>query len=61
MKRREFLNHLSQHGCHFVREGSEHSIWENPMTKQRGSVPRHSEVNDFTARRICKSLGIPKP
>jgi mRNA interferase HicA len=61
MKRRDLLKHLSEHGCRFVREGSEHSVWENPNTKQRSSVPRHSEVNDFTANRICKSLGVPKP
>jgi mRNA interferase HicA len=58
MKRRDLLKHLSEHGCRFVREGS---IWENPDTKQRSSVPRHSEVNDFTANKICKTLSIPKP
>jgi mRNA interferase HicA len=61
MKRRDLLKHLTNCGCQFVREGSEHSIWENPKTKQRSSIPRHSEINDFTASRMCKALGIPKP
>ena len=61
MKRRDLLRHLEQHGCQFVREGTEHSIWENPPLNRRTSVPRHREVPDFTAARICKHLGIPEP
>lgn len=61
MKRRELLEHLLAHGCRFVREGAEHSIWENPINGRRTSVPRHREVADFTAARICKQLGIPTP
>jgi predicted RNA binding protein YcfA (HicA-like mRNA interferase family) len=61
MKRRDLLHHLSQHGCQFVREGGEHSIWENPAINHRSSVPRHREIPDFTVARICKQLGIQKP
>jgi len=61
MKRRDLLLHLRQRGCQFVREGREHSIWENPATNRRTSIPRHREINDFTAGRICKQLGIPQP
>ena len=60
MKRRDLLRHLSQYGCRFMREGGEHSIWENPETNYRTSVPRHREIPDFTAARICKQLGVPK-
>jgi mRNA interferase HicA len=59
MKRRYLLRHLTQHGCQLGREGGEHSIWENPTTNRRTSVPRHHEVPEFTAARICKQLGIP--
>ncbi|MCK4392822.1 type II toxin-antitoxin system HicA family toxin [Candidatus Bipolaricaulota bacterium] len=61
MKRRDLLRHLRQYGCRFVREGSEHSIWENPATNRRTSVPRHREIPDYTARRICNQLVIPLP
>jgi len=61
MKRRSLLYHLSQQGCRFVREGGEHSIWENPAINRRTSVPRHREIPDFTVARICKQLGVPKP
>ncbi|RKZ51221.1 MAG: addiction module toxin, HicA family [Candidatus Parabeggiatoa sp. nov. 3] len=61
MKRRDFLNYLSQQGCQFVREGSEHSIWEHPILNRRTSVPRHREIPIFTVTRICKQLGISAP
>jgi mRNA interferase HicA len=61
MKRRDLLRHLRQHGCHFVREGGEHSIWENPANGRRTTVQRHREIPDYTARRICRQLGIPNP
>jgi len=61
MRRRELMRHLRQHGCQFVREGGEHSIWENPAINHRTSVPRHREIPEYTARRICKQLGVPFP
>lgn len=59
MKRSAFLKHLRKHGCAFVREGRRHSWWGNPGLNKRSSVPRHSEINDQLARKICKDLGIP--
>ena len=61
MKRRDLLRHLQQHGCRLLREGGEHSIWENPANGRRTSIPRHREINDFTAKRICQQLNIPLP
>ena len=61
MKRRDLLKHLAEHGCVFKREGGRHSIYINTKTGRRTSVPRHNEVDDDTARGICKRLGIPKP
>jgi mRNA interferase HicA len=39
MKRRDLLRHLSQYGCQLLREGGEHSIWENPTNNRRTSYP----------------------
>ncbi len=61
MKRRELLEHLTRHGCRFVREGGEHPIWENAANGRRTSVPRHREIVEFTARRICRQLEVPDP
>ena len=61
MKRRELLRHLQQHGCSLLREGSRHSWWTNPAKKRRSTVPCHSEIDDYLARKICKDLDVPKP
>jgi mRNA interferase HicA len=61
MKRRDLLRHLAKHGCRFVREGSDHSVWENPANRRRTVIQRHREIPDHAAMTICKQLGIPKP
>jgi mRNA interferase HicA len=61
MRRRDLLQHLRQQGCQFVREGREHSIWENPAINHRAAVPRHREIPNYTAERICKQRGIDPP
>ena len=60
MKRRDFVRHLSEHGCVLIREGGNHSWWGNPSKNKRSAVPRHNEINDHLARKICKDLDIPK-
>jgi mRNA interferase HicA len=59
MNRREFLRHLREQGCVLVREGGRHSWWLNPAQSKRSSVPRHNEIVDQLARKICRDLGIP--
>jgi mRNA interferase HicA len=59
MKRVALLKHLRENGCVFIREGGSHSWWGNPVQNRRSSVPRHSEIVDQLARKICKDLGIP--
>lgn len=61
MKRRELIRHLTAHGCALVREGSGHSWWGNPASGRRSAVPRHTEINRFLARKICRDLAIPEP
>lgn len=61
MKRTALIRHLQAHGCEFVREGAGHTIYHNPATKKKTTIPRHTEVNDITVERICKQLNIPKP
>ena len=61
MKRVELVSHLQLHGCALLREGGRHSVYFNPANNQTSAVPRHREVNDFLARKICRDLGIPEP
>lgn len=58
MKRRNLIDHLTFNGCILMREGSRHTIFYNPNAKKTSSVPRHAEINDFLAKKICKELGI---
>jgi predicted RNA binding protein YcfA (HicA-like mRNA interferase family) len=60
MKRRALLRHLKEQGCKFFREGKEHTVYWNPANRKTTSVPRHVEVANKLARKICKDLGIPK-
>ena len=61
MKRQELIRHLTRNGCALAREGSDHSIWENPANGRRTAVPRHREVLDTTARAICRQHGVEGP
>jgi mRNA interferase HicA len=59
MKRGDLLRHLRENGCEFLREGGRHSWWHKPSQNKRSSIPRHNEINDHLARKICKDLGVP--
>ena len=59
MKRKTLLAYLTENGCQLLREGSRHSWWWNPDQNKRSSVPRHTEIKDILAKKICKDLGIP--
>lgn len=58
MKRVNFIRHLHKEGCVFTREGAKHSLFSNPLAKMFSTVPRHNEINNFLARKICRDLGI---
>jgi mRNA interferase HicA len=61
MKRRDLISHLEAHGCEFLREGGSHSVYVNRRTRKSTAVPRHREINDDLAARICRDLQIPRP
>ena len=60
MKRRDLLRHLEQHGCEFLREGGSHTVYVNRTTKKASTIPRHNEINQDLARKICKDLDVPR-
>jgi hypothetical protein len=59
MKRQALLRHLRRHGCYLKREGSDHSLWISTLTGAVETLPRHAEISDKLARKICKGLGVP--
>jgi len=61
MKANNFIRHLTLHQCNLIREGGNHSIFQNAENKKISSVPRHKEVKNNLVRKICKDLEIPVP
>ncbi|OGU72540.1 MAG: addiction module toxin, HicA family [Ignavibacteria bacterium RBG_16_34_14] len=58
MKRKALLKYLHSNGCEELREGGKHSWWHNPKLNKRSAIPRHTEINDILAKKICKDLGV---
>jgi predicted RNA binding protein YcfA (HicA-like mRNA interferase family) len=61
MKRKELIRHVESHGCEFLREGGNHTIYVNRKAQKVSAIPRHREVNDILARKICRDLQVPEP
>ncbi len=59
MKRGDLLRHLRPHWCHLKRERGRHSLWTNPRTGAVEAFPRHNEIANQLARRICRNLSVP--
>jgi mRNA interferase HicA len=61
MKRADLVRHLEAHGCQLLREGSNHTVYVNRAARRTSTVPRHREIDDFLAQKICKDLAVPQP
>lgn len=61
MKRRDLLRHLNAQGCDPLREGANHSVWANLPAGTVSTIPRHREINDRLALKICRDLKIDPP
>ncbi len=61
MRRHDLIRHLEANGFSLLREGGKHSIYVNPANSQTSAVPRHREINEYLAWKICRELGIPPP
>jgi len=57
MKRHQLINHLKKNGAYLLKEGRRHSIFQKGIFKTE--IPRHNEIVDELARKICKDLDIP--
>lgn len=52
MKRKELEKRLRQAGWRLAREGKKHSVWSDG--EDEVAVPRHTEINEHTARSILR-------
>jgi len=59
VKRGALLRHLRRYGCILKREGAAHSLWMNAATGAVEAVPRHTEISNRLAIKICRGLGVP--
>ena len=56
MKRDKLLEKIKETGAVFVRHGKKHDIYENPRTHEYTQIPRHPDINEYTAKGILKKL-----
>jgi len=61
MKRLDLVRHIEANGCAFLREGGRHTVYFNPTSRKVSTIPRHREINDFMAKKICRELEIAEP
>lgn len=58
MKRNQLLKYLKSKNCYLLREGANHSVYYNSLNNKTSAVPRHTEIDDKLAKKICKDLDI---
>jgi len=56
MKKVELIQKLNQQGAVLLRHGGKHDVYIQPRTNKEATVPRHTEINEFTAKAILKKL-----
>jgi hypothetical protein len=56
MKKLELLQKLNRQGAVFVRHGAKHDVYRQPLTNKEAVIPRHDEINEYTAKAILKKL-----
>jgi len=56
VKKEKLLEKIRAAGAIFVRNGRKHDIYENPRTHEYAQIPRHSDINEYTAKDILKKL-----
>lgn len=57
MKRRDLIKKLSAAGYRKDRDTGDHTVYAKPGSRPV-PVPRHSEVNEYTAKQILKAAGL---
>lgn len=61
MKLLDLDKYLRKQGCLIVREGGNHTIYQNEALNKNVPVPRHREIKNSLVKKICKQLEVPSP
>ena len=56
MKQRDLIKKLEDAGFHFKEHGGNHDTYKRGSDTEQ--VPRHTEINEITAKRILKKWGL---
>lgn len=56
MKRKDLVKLLEKNGWWQLREGGSHTVYTNG--KEVEPIPRHTEINEITAKSIIKRQGL---
>ena len=56
MKRRDLIKKLEDAGFRFKEHGGNHDTYKRGSDTEQ--VPRHTEINEITAKRILKKWGL---
>ncbi|MDR2901470.1 MAG: addiction module toxin, HicA family [Treponema sp.] len=56
MKREKLLEEIHKVKAIFIRHGKKHDVYENPRTHEYTQVPRHPDINEYTAKDIIKKM-----
>ena len=61
MQLRDLVSHLESTAAACSVEGGRHSVYVNPATNATSAVPRHTEIYEYLAHKICRDLQVPRP
>jgi predicted RNA binding protein YcfA (HicA-like mRNA interferase family) len=56
MKREQLPAKIAEWGAVFIRHGGKHDIYENPRIHELTQIPRHPDINEYTAHGILKKM-----
>ena len=57
LKRRDLVKELEDGGFRLLRDDGDHTVYTKPGYR-RIEVPKHREINEYTARAILKQAGL---
>lgn len=58
MKHPVLIQHLLSNGCEILREDGSYTVLIRRQVRKTTTVPRHREINDFLARKICRDMEV---
>jgi predicted RNA binding protein YcfA (HicA-like mRNA interferase family) len=54
VKRKALIKQLVALGAVYLREGAQHTLYQNPRTAVELSVPRHTEVSKHVTKQLLR-------